>query len=224
MRLSVPKQAYPGLAALISLIKNSREQFVSVLDTEPANLSELQAEVAKTCGTSIDLARKAVEGIYNLHNLRRRLNTNPELLVSLLINSLGESKEEEWKAQYLDQISSESQLLATLLRPDSPVGLLEKAEYLKTEQAKIYQQGHLITDIRPVFKDDAGDIWRCIVMHRLVIEYFEAGETRSVEFSLDNTDISKLRAQCERALTKAETAKTKIETHICRTEVVEEQE
>jgi hypothetical protein len=83
----------------------------------------------------------------------------------------------------------------------------KKAGRLAFAHQSVLKDVQLITDLRPVFSDDASAIVEAILTHSLVIEYFDGATNRLIEMTLDAKDVAKLKLICIRAEQKALTAK-----------------
>ena len=68
----------------------------------------------------------------------------------------------------------------------------------------------LITDLRPVFDDEAEKIVRMSASFVLSIDFYASGHYHSMDLALDLADVSKLGEQCTRAQKKAETIKREL--------------
>tara|TARA_A100001391_G_C5066162_1_gene277218 strand:+ start:556 stop:1209 length:654 start_codon:yes stop_codon:yes gene_type:complete len=81
---------------------------------------------------------------------------------------------------------------------------------LAYECDNLLQTSRILTDVRPVFSEDAGSIEGAIVAHMLRIRYDSAGTDKELSFALDSADLRRLSYQCDRALLKEKTAQTQM--------------
>jgi hypothetical protein len=79
---------------------------------------------------------------------------------------------------------------------------------LMYEHENLLQSARVVTDIRPVFSEDANCIDGSVVSHTLRLRYDSTEGDHSISIAMDEADIRELKRQCERALLKAQTART----------------
>jgi hypothetical protein len=75
-----------------------------------------------------------------------------------------------------------------------------------SQQEHVFQRVRILTDIRPIFEEDASvGPSAAVVMHTLRLEHLTDGRVESINVSLDEQDLSDLRAALDRAVDKADT-------------------
>ena len=74
----------------------------------------------------------------------------------------------------------------------------------------LLQSTRILTDVRPLFSDDAQSIDGAVVAHTLRLRYDSAGIDHELSLALDSSDLHKLIEDCERALQKEKTAQERI--------------
>jgi len=90
--------------------------------------------------------------------------------------------------------------------------LLQKARTLQYAYEHLLRSARILTDVRPVYDDDADEILGGVVTHSLVIEYTEGGRHHHSYFALDTQDVGRLKQQCERAERKAATTEAMLKS------------
>jgi RIO-like serine/threonine protein kinase len=80
-----------------------------------------------------------------------------------------------------------------------------KAQKLTYLRENIYQESEIITEVRPVFDQKAGQILEYLVTHSLIATYFRHGRYENIHLAMDMADVLKLRRLCDRAILKAKT-------------------
>lgn len=68
------------------------------------------------------------------------------------------------------------------------------------------QNARIITDVRPVFNEEGSEIEGAIVSFTLRLHYDNIGGSESLSVALDEGDVQKMLATCQRALKKAQVA------------------
>jgi len=103
-----------------------------------------------------------------------------------------------------EKIISLKQYLNKILTIDTGIFYFEKAVKLLAERSKLIENTRIITDIRPVFKEqkiEPPDY--CLITHNLRINYVtESRDKKKVYFALDRQDLIELKSQIDRALEK----------------------
>lgn len=85
--------------------------------------------------------------------------------------------------------------------------LVATAIDLSYEYANLFQRARILTDIRPLFDEEGTAIEASVISHTLRLRYDSVDGEHGVSIALDEADIKLLAQQCERALTKARTAR-----------------
>jgi len=126
--------------------------------------------------------------------------------ISEITNSFIEQIGSESYKDIDDKIQSMKQFFKDLLTADTPFFYFEKATKLLLERSKLVESTRIITDIRPVFKEEiieSPDY--CLITHNLRILYNKnIRNEKKAYFALDHQDLIQLKLQIERALKKEE--------------------
>lgn len=85
-----------------------------------------------------------------------------------------------------------------------------KAIELSYDSDNLLQRTRILTDVRPLFTEDAQSVDGAIVAHTLRLRYDSAGVDHELSLALDNSDLRRLIQDCERALLKEQTAQNKL--------------
>jgi hypothetical protein len=94
-----------------------------------------------------------------------------------------------------------------------PIRITVKSLDLRYDYENLTRSTNVLTDVRPIFDDDADRVIGAIVSFTLRLNYENGDSTRSLSLAMDAEDITRLQRQCERALKKAETARTQFSEH-----------
>jgi hypothetical protein len=114
----------------------------------------------------------------------------------------GSSRVDGWKKEW----PRVAEHLRSLLDTNAIQGVI-KATDLALDHQRLLLNSRLITDVRPVFNDERDVLIGAVVHNVLRIRFLEDHSTRNLTFLLDEDDIRKLHAACERALKKTEQMK-----------------
>jgi len=124
------------------------------------------------------------------------------------INHLANSLLRQFKSEKIDdfdlKIQSLKQFFKELLTIDTPFFYFQKATNLLRERSKLLLKTRIISDIRPVFKEETIEAPNyCLITHNLRIQYSkEFNLKKKIFFALDHQDLIDLQKQIERALEK----------------------
>ncbi len=88
------------------------------------------------------------------------------------------------------------------------VRLSATAIELAYDYANLLRRTKLLTDIRPLFNEDADSIEGAVVSYTLRLHYNSADGEHELSVALDQADVQDLVAQCNRALKKAATSRS----------------
>lgn len=172
---------------------------------EPATKpSEIEGAIQTVLPEQSNKVRTIMKLIMSFYALRRQRNlTVDELLqgLSSAIESFSEWTEEEiskWK-----ELETHLPNFFSLPSVMSVVKMLD----LSYDYSNLLQNSKILTDIRPIFNEDASNIEGSVISYTLRIYYNTRSISKNLSIALDKEDIIKLRNQCERALEKAKTAK-----------------
>jgi hypothetical protein len=95
-----------------------------------------------------------------------------------------------------------------LLAQEKSVRLAARAIELAYDYANLLRRTKILTDIRPLFSEDAGTIEGAVVSYTLRLHYNSADGEHELSIALDEEDVRTLILQCNRALKKAATSKS----------------
>jgi hypothetical protein len=89
------------------------------------------------------------------------------------------------------------------------IRIVSKSANLAYDYAYLLRRARIITDARPVFSEEDGDvngIDGVVVSHVLRLEYENSGNQENMSIVMDHLDVKNLRETCDRAVQKAEAA------------------
>jgi hypothetical protein len=87
------------------------------------------------------------------------------------------------------------------------VRLVTTAIDLSYEYANLLRRARILTDIRPLYNNDATEIEGAVVSHTLRLRYDSIDGNHQLSIAMDELDVRELVKECERALRKATTAR-----------------
>lgn len=149
----------------------------------------------------------AIEELFALCSLKRRLNLEPRDLFQILHRSIADTNGfQSWSDDKLLEFEKlEKELIELISLPALSTAV--KATSLKYDYSNLSQSIKILTDIRPVYNEDGREIVGALVSFILRLYYQSLDGLESLSVALDEADIRMLLKTCDRALTKADTAK-----------------
>ncbi len=201
------------IADLTDLI-SSREQLGAVVTAAasipPAgSVLGFASRVAKSSDVDATVALNVLRTLVNIRRMQRVREVDTARMVEILTASLERHAPNEWHSEYDDAWKEACPKIVDAIESidqDHPLHVSEKAETLAYSYQNIVSSQRIMTDVRPVFDKEANTIQEMIILHTLLVEYYDGISPPSrIALTLDSGDIAELRRLCERAERKAHT-------------------
>jgi hypothetical protein len=187
------------------LLRAIAERFRTV-SPRPMRPMELHREISQALGDKPDAAHRILRTLLSLQAIIRQRRLTADEVVEAVRQGL-EASDPRWEAAEMERWRSVEPSFKELLV--APVVRLVSATLdLMYEYQNLLQSARVITDIRPVFSEDAARIEGSVVSHTLRIRYDSTEGDHSISIAMDESDIRELQKQCQRALLKAQTARS----------------
>lgn len=195
--IALPESQAPAMTAVASLSEDSFERLVSGLAIEPAiaSLTDLVGVVDGLGVVDPPGPRDIVEALIGAVGAAHWRSVDDAQVAESISRSevldLGE-----------DQRAVLAERLLILIRTRT-IEVLGKAIDVATEHERIFLDGRILTDVRPVFLGDQTDQPAgAVLVHTLRVDYHEAGHRRSFFVAMDAADLEQLRKVISRAVDK----------------------
>ncbi len=212
MALRIPAPFKTPLANLIAMSSKDRQQLVEIIRAVPPGQDRATFAARIASETELDKER-AGRIVSMLMSLYRVIQDTPiddfvgEVCDAVRTSGKVEAKKVDWGAFKQD--------LTALLSCDETFGVTAKALDIRKQQAHVYCNARILTDIRPVFKVDPADgPIAAFITHTLRFSTHDEGDYSTVKdffVSLDADDLKELRRLVDRAITKEAALKSLIE-------------
>ena len=182
------------------------EQIRTALHSSAGQILSPQQLVAVIAEVSdVEVAAVLVGNLIRLHQVSRRIGESPTDVVSQQQASLATSDELGDRSELTSGFETLRKLVSV-----TAVQLATKAIDVSYDCDNLLRRSRILTDVRPIFSDDAADIDGAIVAHTLRLRYDSAGNDNELSLAMDATDLRKLILQCERALLKEQTSRKQL--------------
>jgi hypothetical protein len=199
--ITVPPSGRAQLEVLLKHIDHAKEIIRKAQDVEPGItifqvLRPLATKLAVNYSDLLDL----FFALENLHRLEEEFGTASDALdriISAVDQELA-NKIEENKSRMLEMLEA--------YKGNHPINITFKAQKLAYLHERIYREGEIITDVRPVFDATGEKVLEAIIGHTLTISFSRVGQNNErIHLALDAGDVLDLRKACDRAIIKAKT-------------------
>ncbi len=172
------------------------------LDSPPLQPEVLIDEVATVLADRNE-SERLLTSILSLHGMMRQFAIPPKQVCE----SLGEALERdaEWDDDEIKEWRAVEPFVEKLLSTKG-VRVVGRALDLAYEYSNLFRRARILTDIRPLYNDDATTIDGAIVSFTLRLRFDGSDGDHALSIAMDEVDVESMKAQCERALVKARTA------------------
>jgi hypothetical protein len=170
----------------------------------PMRPEKLFLTVAESLGENEHAAESVVRQAFMLHGWIRQRGVEVGELQASIREAL--KADFHWSDKDVEKWNSIEPAFGELL--SSPIlRLVARAIDLSYEYTNLWREARILTDIRPIFNEEATAVDGAIVAHtfRLYFDCVDGGHELNI--AMDESDIQRLAEQCERALRKAGTAR-----------------
>jgi hypothetical protein len=193
--------------ALVSKLNAGQIEAVRKLLSGNDQRIERPERLAVIASESIDLptAEAIIRLLFDLHNVVRRSEESAASLLAFQESQLLDLKQPEMTSEAISGIEVLRELADV-----AAVARTAKAIELSYDCDNLLQRSRILTDVRPLFSDDAQEIQGAVVAHTLRLRYDSAGTDHEISLALDSSDLRRLIEDCERALQKERTAQAKL--------------
>lgn len=209
LKLTVPPER---IKALTSFVSYSPEELAALFEALRAespslHLNELSNVVAEKTGMTRESVYETLSLLASLSAARESFGSNVDEFIRDLRTAMEELDDPQLKKSDWGNFQ---RYLAEALGSDTALSVTGKAASVMTDQAHVYCYGRVLTDMRPIFRNNVEDGPAAFVaVHTLKLAYHENFARPRKEFfvALDRTDVEELIALLQRALTKEDSLK-----------------
>ncbi|MEP0801247.1 hypothetical protein [Funiculus sociatus] len=205
--LQIPERYKPAIKKLASLSDDAIKSLLTALSEVPLsiNFEELIARTHKNVeGLGFSEVEELLEALLSLDSVKEEfdLQTN---FISEINNAVSKGFPDLSESQQF-QVQDK---LVQLLDSDKAISLLSKIRKLHFDHERVYLNGKIITDIRPVFSSvlDQPPL-AATISYILNITYRDLSDKKEFFVALDSKDIKQLREVIDRAENKAKQLKS----------------
>jgi hypothetical protein len=215
IELSVPKGAADEIAMLVAHADRLAAILDATMKMEPATAaSTVLKPLSQETGIDGGVLRKLFNALQNLNVIATELES-ADAAFERLSDALDEKIAKDWNQK-------KELILAALQRysDNNPIAITIKAERLTYFHEKLYRDGEIITEVRPVYNEAGDSVIEMMILQSLVVTHSSATGLHRTHVAMDAADVLKLRKVCDRAIAKAKTLKQTLDRAKLRAEIV----
>lgn len=195
--------------AVIGVVKHLATLDAPVFDSLKSALSqtkltfsvdELAQQICKRVDSlNIEQAEGILRTLMSIYSTHRESKLDWEELLVSLGQSIGSTLSES-------ELDNAMKRIRELLQSSESIQLIAKAMDVYNEHEKLFRSSRILTDIRPIFRDDNKrlSLGAAAIVHSLKIQYREGRHVNEVYIALDDSDLKALSKDIDRAKEKSE--------------------
>jgi hypothetical protein len=205
MAVIIPKSQEAAVARLFQMSEPDFARFFDALKAvEPSiSLSDLAERTANAAEMDKSDVRSLVSyaaGLYTFGDIDEQGDFLAEL-----IGAVRSSSNEELRSIPEAELAVGQDRIKRLMGLHTPLGVSAKSLNLLIENERLYCDGRILTDLRPIFLEDAtAPPEASVIIHSLRLAFHERDELRHIYFALSTDDLRELKTLVDRALEKEE--------------------
>lgn len=212
-----------------SLNLQTLKELALIRDLGPEKLAQIKKDISekapypllpedlyslfKDAGVNEEFLETIVDHLLVLCNVRHKKKISFEELLEYITLSIREyDRNGKWNEDEVSRWLGICPVLVDLLS-DGQIAAVYKAQKIAFSYDNLYEDGKIITDIRPIFNDDCSEMVGSIVSFLLNISYVSGdfdgdnGVVNKITIALDIEDVNQLLRSCKRAIVKADFSK-----------------
>jgi hypothetical protein len=207
----VPEEYLTGLEKLATLDDEVIENILQSLETAPLtfDIQEIALFAKNQHGIDATETSEVLSFIASLYSFGR----NEYISFDVIVDALGKSLENETPIKLSTvEISKIRSRLMIFLNTSSSLKITYEASTLFPEHENILSDSRLLTDIRPIFKEEISTgVSGLLISHVLRLKYENISGSQEIFLSLRSSDIEQLIEELQESLTKELTLKQTFE-------------
>jgi len=208
IRFRIPESGLAGLKALISL----GPEGVTVLCNLAKDLSLTlnMRGLTSRLSNELKLEKRAVTqfvtgALMPLNHLRVHLKLETPEFLKAVSDNLEKEAPEKWRSENLAGWKAIEVRVAPLFEKDNFFSVSNKSYQLLANRPNPVQDVKILSELRPVYSEDATSVKAFVLAKTLVVNYLEGDAKKTIHLSMDMDDLRSLASEVDRAKLKRET-------------------
>ncbi len=207
MALSLPRSQFSAFSEFVQLTADQRGRLVSALGklAPTLDIDRLSESISRDIAIPSKKVRTLLDLLLQMYVVRLDRDLSPRETAQQICDFAASSPEPALKPADNDW-EPIGDAIATVLGLADTLGVIAKGLNIVVESERLFDDGRIITEIRPIFADKLGDRPpAAVILHMLRIKYNDADGSNEFHVALNLADVQKLKATVDRALTKEQT-------------------
>jgi len=160
----------------------------------------LAQAIAHDAGLDVDVTSPVLEALWPLAMVQRRLDMDTDTFIGELEKCLETEARVKWSKDDITGWGVLKPHIVNLLSGESSIASSAKAVELLMEQPLFLCRSRIVTDMRPIFNEEANQLKGMLPFHTLILRCHEGSTTnKQIHVALDASDLANLRKQVSRA-------------------------
>ena len=207
----IPESAFPAFQGLVDLLDTEFDELLSSLEQTPAGLLRKDFVAAVIFRVpSLSLAERIVEELLGMLVAASDTDLSLDEFAAEVSDAALEIKSPNFSLSREKRDLLKNRL--TTAFKAKGLRITAKAESVFSDTDKTFHSARVLTDLRPIFDEQASEISGAVVMHNLRIRYYEDLRIRDIYFSLEPAELESLLKVLQRALKKGALLETSLTT------------
>jgi hypothetical protein len=210
LRIRIPQRYQAGIAKLIALPNDSINELLSALDEMPTtfNLERLKSHIsARVSAISMSDLEGIVDALSSVCFLRFDTDLSLSDFTEQIVKAINASGNENLRISGSGSERFKENL--SKLLSGKLLSIAARAKSIILEHDHVFGRARVITDIRPVFRENTEHSpIAAVVVHMLKLHYIQDQQHKDIFVALDTVDIEALIESLKQAQEKADALKS----------------
>jgi len=213
VRFRIPESGLAGLKALISLGPEGVTALCELAKDLPLtlNMRGLTTRLSNELKVETQAVSQFVMGaLMPLNHLRVYLKLETPDLLKALSDNLEKEAPEKWRSENLAGWKAIEGRVTPLFEKDNFFSISNKSYQLLVNRPNPVQGVKILSELRPVYSEDATSVKAFVLAKTLVVDYLEGNTKKTIHLSMDMDDLRSLASEVDRAKLKRETVSEEV--------------
>jgi hypothetical protein len=208
VRIKIPESGVAGLKALISLGPDGIDALCEIANDLPLSLdvSSLIERISKALEKDPRIVSRLVTAaLMPLNHLRVDMKLESHEFLDVISRAIESDNHQNWDPEQLNGWRAIVSRVGPLFGKDNIFSLTSKSYQLLINRPNPVQSIKILSEVRPVYGEDATSIKAFVLAKTLVVDYAEKETAKTIFLSMDMDDLRSLATEVDRARLKSET-------------------
>ena len=213
VRFRIPESGLAGLKALIGLGPEGVTALCELAKDLPLTLN--MSGLTTRLSNELEVERSAVSqfvmgALMPLNHLRVYLKLETPDFLKALSDNLEKEAPEKWRSENLAGWKAIEGRVAPLFEKDNFFSVSHKSYQLLVNRPNPVQDVKILSELRPVYSEDATSVKAFVLAKTLVVDYLEGDTKKTIHLSMNMDDLRSLASEVDRAKLKRETVSEEV--------------